>query len=119
MRTRNQGAHSSRISALGVCALVLLVSCSSAAEVPDDAVLVTQGTDPRVEGLSIGLGSVFGDEARLSIAQPGGKAELVEATAGDTLEIGDYTVEIFEVEYNDEGGSVRLKVTPPQGSADQ
>jgi len=35
------------------------------------------------------------------------------------LEVGDYTVEIFEVEYNDEGGRVRLKVTPPQGSADK
>ena len=104
---------------MGVCTLVLLTSCSSAAKVPGDAVLITQGTSPRIEGLSIGLGSVSGDEARLSIAQPGMQAELFEATTGETLEVGDYTVEIFEVEYNDEGGRVRLKVTPPQGSADK
>lgn len=119
MRTRNRRAHGRCLAALGVCTLVLLASCSSAAEVPDDAVLITQGTSPRIEGLSIGLGSVSDDEARLSIAQPGKRAELFEATTGKTLEIGDYNVEIFEVEYNDEGGWVRLRVTPPQGSADK
>jgi len=117
--TRNRRTHSRRLAALGVCTLVLLVSCTTAAEVPEDAVLIRQGTDPRIEGLSIGLGSVFGDEARLSIAQSGEQAELFEATTGEILELGDYTIEIFQVEYNDEGGWVRLKVTPPQGSADQ
>jgi hypothetical protein len=32
---------------------------------------------------------------------------------GETLEIGDYTVEIF-VEYDDERGWARLNVTPPK-----
>jgi hypothetical protein len=118
MRTKNR-THDRCLAALGVCTLVLLVSCSSAAEVPDDSVLITQGTSPSIEGLSIGLGSVSGDEARLSIAQPGRQAELFETTAGETLEIGDHTVEIFEVEYNDEGGWVRLKVTSPQDSPDK
>jgi hypothetical protein len=81
--------------------------------VPEDAVLITQGTSPTVEGLSIGLASVSGDEARLSIAQPEQQAELITATAGETVEVGEYTVEIYEVETDDEGGAVRLRVTPP------
>ena len=80
---------------------------------PEDAVLITQGTSPTVEGLSIGLASVSGDEARLSIAQPEQQAELITATAGESVEVGEYTVEIYEVETNDEGGAVRLRVTPP------
>jgi hypothetical protein len=81
--------------------------------VPEDAVLITQGTSPTVEGLSIGLTAVSGDEARLSIAQPEQQAELITATAGETVEVGEYTVEIYEVETNDEGGAVRLRVTQP------
>jgi hypothetical protein len=81
--------------------------------VPEDAVLIAQGTSPTVEGLSIGLASVSGDEARLSIAQPEQQAELITATAGETVEVGEYTVEIYEVETDDEGGAVRLRVTPP------
>ncbi|MPZ92056.1 MAG: hypothetical protein GEU68_10555 [Actinobacteria bacterium] len=80
---------------------------------PEDAVLITQGTSPTVEGLSIGLASVSGDEARLSIAQPEQQAELITVTAGEIVEVGEYTVEIYEVETDDEGGSVRLRVTPP------
>ena len=100
--------------------VVALASCGSdASEDPgndtshEDAVLITQGTNPTVEGLSIGLASVSGDEARLSIAQPEQQAEPFSATAGETIEVGGYTVEIFEVESNDEGGAVRLRVTPP------
>ena len=80
---------------------------------PEDAVLIAQGTSPTVEGLSIGLASVSGDEARLSIAQPEQQAELITATAGETVEVGECTVEIYEVETDDEGGAVRLRVTPP------
>ena len=54
-----------------------------------------------------------GDEARLSIAQPEQQAELITATAGETVEVGECTVEIYEVETDDEGGAVRLRVTPP------
>lgn len=103
-----------------MCVLVLaLVSCDSDGDEPfdEDAVLVTQGTNPRVEGLSIGVASVGGDEAGLSIAQPGQLAEPFSVTAGEMLEVGDYTVEILEVLPNDEGGAVRLKVTPPEASA--
>ena len=105
---------------LCACALLAMTSCGTDSngdpgdEVSDDAVLITQGTSPTVEGLSIGLGSVSGDEARLSIAQPEQQAELFTATAGETIEVGDYTVEIFEVDTNYVGGSVRLKVTPPE-----
>jgi hypothetical protein len=81
--------------------------------VPEDAVGIQQGTSPTVEGLSIGLASVSGDEARLSIAQPEQQAELITATAGETVEVGEYTVEIYEVETDDEGGAVWLRVTPP------
>jgi len=106
-------------AALGLLALVLaMTSCGSdggndPGEVPEDAVLVTQGTNPTIEGLSVGLSSVSGDEARLMIAQPEGQARPFSAEAGDTIEVGDYTIEVFEVNGNDEGGSVRLKVTPP------
>ncbi|MGH2698475.1 MAG: hypothetical protein ACRDJL_04660 [Actinomycetota bacterium] len=107
--------------ALCLAALVVpLAACGSDAnEEPGnepsdaDAVLITQGTNPTVEGLSIGLSSVSGDEARLLIAQPEQQAEPFSATAGEVIEVGDYTVEIFSVEPNDEGGAVRLKVTPP------
>jgi hypothetical protein len=102
------------------CALILApASCGSdegddpGDEIPEDAVLITQGTSPTVEGLAIGLSSVSGDEARMLIAQPEEQAEPFRASAGETIEVGEYTVEIFDVESNDEGGSVRLKVTPP------
>lgn len=101
---------------MAVTAIPVLATCSAGEpgpEIPENAVLITQGTSPTVEGLSIGLGSVSGDEARLSIAQPEQQAELFTAKAGETIEVGDYTVEIFEVETNYVGGSVRLKVTPP------
>ena len=83
-----------------MCALLLAqASCGSEGDgVPEDAVLIAQGTSPTVEGLSIGLASVSGDEARLSIAQPEQQAELITATAGETVEVGEYTVEIYEVE---------------------
>jgi hypothetical protein len=94
--------------------LLAQASCGSEGDrVPEDAVLITQGTSPTVEGLSIGLASVSGDEARLSIAQPEQQAELITATAGETVEVGEDTVEIYEVETDDEGGAVRLRVTPP------
>ena len=105
---------------VAVTAILVLATCSAGEpgpEIPENAVLITQGTSPTVEGLSIGLGSVSGDEARLSIAQPEQQAELFTAKAGETIEVGDYTVEIFEVETNYVGGSVRLKVTP-QGTPD-
>ena len=111
MKTRNRRAHSRCLAALGT--LVLMVSCSSAAEVPDDAVLITQGTNPRIEGLSIGLASVSDDEERMSITPPEQANELIRATAGETVEVGGYTIEIFEVESNDEGAFVRLSVIPP------
>lgn len=107
--------------ALCSVAVVALASCGSdAGEEPgketsdEDAVLITQGTNPTVGGLSIGLSSVSGDEARMMIAQPEQQSEPVRATAGETIEVGDYTVEIFDVETNDEGGSVRLRVVEPE-----
>ena len=79
-----------------------------------EAVRITQGTNPNVEGLSLGLASVSGDEARFSVfGHDGDQNELVKGRPGDRVELGNYVLEFVEVAENDEGGYATVKVTPP------
>jgi len=109
---------------LGLFVLVLALSaCGGNSEDPpgpggasddDDAVRITQGANPTVEGLSIGLSSVSGDEARLLVVgHDGDENEIVKGRPGDRVELGEYMIEFVEVAENDEGGYTTVKVTPP------
>lgn len=62
--------------------VILLAGCSPdepSPPIPEDAVRIAQGTSPQIEGLSVGLSSVSGDEARMSVF---GHDEKVERISG-------------------------------------
>lgn len=110
--------------ALGLFALVVTLSACGGdggdspgggdAVNDDDAVRINQGTNPTVEGLSIGLATVSGDEAGMQIVgHAGDEMTIVEGRPGDSVELGDYLLEVLEVGDNDEGGYVTVVVTPP------
>lgn len=105
-------------------ALVLaLAACGGESDDPstggasenDDAVRINQGTNPNIEGLSIGLATVSGDEAGLQIVgHAGDEMTIAEGRPGDKVELGDYVLEVLEVGDDDEGGYVTVVVTPPE-----
>ncbi len=97
-----------------VCALVLaLASCGSdGVEVPDDAVRIAQGTSPQIEGLSVGLSSVRGDEAAMSVFGHAEEVERIRGRPGDRFALGDYRLEVIDVG-EDGDGYATIVVTPP------
>lgn len=105
-------------------ALVLaLAACGGESDDPstgggsedDDAVRINQGTNPNIEGLSIGLATVSGDEVGLQIVgHAGDEMTIAEGRPGDKVELGDYVLEVLEVGDDDEGGYVTVVVTPPE-----
>jgi hypothetical protein len=127
MANRTRSFQSSFLFVVGLFVLVgALAACGGDSGDPsgpggasddDDAVRITQGTNPTVEGLSLGLSSVSGDEARLSVVgQDGDQNELVEGRPGARIELGEYVIEFVEVAENDEGGYATVIVTPPDGA---
>ena len=53
----------------------------------DDAVRINQGTNPSIEGLSIGFATVSGDEAGMQIVgHAGDEMTIVEGRPGDRVE---------------------------------
>jgi len=104
-------------------ALVLaLAACGGESDDPprggaseDDAVRINQGTNPSIEGLSIGFATVSGDEAGMQIVgHAGDEMTTVEGRPGDRVELGDYVLEVLEVGDDDEGGYMTVVVTPPE-----
>jgi len=78
-------------------------------------VRINQGTNPSIEGLSIGLATVSGDEAGMQIVEHAGdEMTIVEGRPGDRVELGDYLLEVLEVADDDEGGYVTVVVTPAE-----
>ena len=120
MATATRGFPRTLPLAAGLFVLIVALSaCGGDSEEPpgptdNDAVRITQGTNPTVEGLSLGLASVSGDEARFSVfGHNGDQNQLVKGRPGDRVELGDYVLEFVEVAENDEGGYATVKVTPP------
>jgi len=120
MATATRGFPRTLLLAAGLFVFIVALSaCGGDSDEPpgptdDDAVRITQGANPTVEGLSIGLSSVSGDEARLLVVgHDGDENEVVKGRPGDRVELGEYMIEFVEVAENDEGGYTTVKVTPP------
>lgn len=80
----------------------------------EEAVLIAQGQSPTINGLSISLSSVREDEAAMQIFGHADETEIVRGRPGDMIPLNDFRLEVVDVEDNDEGGFVKLRVIAPK-----
>ena len=105
------------LSAVIAASMVFVVAACTSDEpgppIPEDAVRIAQGTSPQIEGLSVGLSSVRGDEAALSVFGHAEEVERIRGRPGDRFELGEYQLEVIDVG-EDGDGYATILVTPPR-----